>query len=67
MIETITRSNYREFYRRRKCSNEMMRQSVKGRFYSLKIDFITKQIEKKTGMDLNGDGVIGSGTRELLC
>ena len=26
-----------------------------------RIDFITKQIEKKVGMDLNGDGVIGSG------
>jgi hypothetical protein len=26
------------------------------------IDFITKQVEKKLGVDLNGDGVIGSGT-----
>jgi hypothetical protein len=25
------------------------------------IDFITKQVEKKLGVDLNGDGVIGSG------
>jgi hypothetical protein len=25
------------------------------------IGFITKQLEKKLGVDLNGDGVIGSG------
>jgi hypothetical protein len=25
------------------------------------IGFITKQLEKKLGIDLNGDGVIGSG------
>jgi len=30
-----------------------------------KIDFITKQIEKKIGVDLNGDGVIGSGNKLL--
>jgi hypothetical protein len=32
--------------------------SLRISFY---IDFITKQIEKKLGVDLNGDGVIGSG------
>ena len=30
------------------------------------IDFITKQVENKLGMDLNGDGAVGSGTTLLM-
>ena len=29
------------------------------------LDFIKKQVEKKIGVDLNGDGVVGSGTHSL--
>ncbi|CAF4642576.1 unnamed protein product, partial [Rotaria socialis] len=29
----------------------------------LYLDFITKQLEKKLGVDLNGDGIIGSGMK----